>query len=72
MKITLMVTKDEEGFFIGQLKEFPQVISEGDTEETLVESIKDALSLHLDYLRDKITSKTMESSTEKEYSLSMC
>ncbi len=50
MKLTLMVTIDEDGFYIGQFKEIPQVISEGETEEELIENIHDALSLHFEYI----------------------
>lgn len=57
MKITLKITIEEDGFYIGQLKEFPEVITEGKTEAELIENIKDALSLHFEYLRDKFTNK---------------
>lgn len=85
MTLTIMVTIDEDGFYIGQLKEFPEVISEGETEVELLENIQDALTLHLEYLRDKIlanrasTNKvssnkndsTLSNKKEYVYSLSM-
>ncbi len=53
MKLTIDVTKNLDGY-TGQLKEFPQVISDGKTEAELLDNIKDAFVLYLDYLRDRV------------------
>lgn len=54
MKLTIIETIDNDGFFIGQLKEFPQVISEGKTKEELIVNMKDALKTYFDLMIDTI------------------
>jgi predicted RNase H-like HicB family nuclease len=46
MKLTLVITKGENGYFIGQLKEIPEVVSQGTTKEALKANFKDAQSLY--------------------------
>ncbi len=49
MQLTILVTKGENGFIVGQLKEYPEVASQGKTMNELKLNLKDALSLHLEY-----------------------
>lgn len=44
MKITILYWK-EDGWYVGKLKEFPDVFSQGQTLDELVENLKDAYEL---------------------------
>lgn len=48
-QLTVAITKDNEGFFIGQIIEYPSVISEGESEKELIENIKDVFKMALEY-----------------------
>ena len=51
MKLTLVIKKGKNKFLIGQLKELPQVFTQGLTTEEVKENILDALELYLEDLR---------------------
>jgi predicted RNase H-like HicB family nuclease len=53
MKLTLVIKKGKSGFLIGQLKELPEVFTQGDTVEELKVNILDALELYLEDLREE-------------------
>jgi predicted RNase H-like HicB family nuclease len=50
-QLSIIIQKDKNGMFIGQIEEFPEVISQGNTIEELKENLLDALKLLLDYQR---------------------
>jgi predicted RNase H-like HicB family nuclease len=52
MRLTLVVKKGQSGYLIGQLKEMPEVFTQGKTIEELKENILDALDLYLEDLRE--------------------
>lgn len=52
MKLTLIVKKGQRGFLIGQVKEFPAVLTQGLTIEELRENIADALEMYLEDARE--------------------
>ena len=52
MKLTLVVKKGKNGYLIGQIKEFPKVITQGITIEELRENIADALEMYLEDIRE--------------------
>jgi len=54
---TIILTKADEGGYIAQCLELPTAHSQGDTVEEAVSNVKDAISLVMDYLRDKARSK---------------
>jgi predicted RNase H-like HicB family nuclease len=56
MKCTLVVKKGQNGFLIGQLKEFPSVFTQGVTLAELKENIADALEMYLEDLREDLQS----------------
>lgn len=43
-EITVIITKDED-WFIGQVKEYPGIISQGKTESELMDNMQDAWEL---------------------------
>ncbi|MDR0602731.1 MAG: type II toxin-antitoxin system HicB family antitoxin [Bacteroidales bacterium] len=53
MKNTLIIKKGKNGFFIGQLKELPEVFTQGTTIEEVKENIKDVMEMYLEDLREK-------------------
>jgi predicted RNase H-like HicB family nuclease len=59
MNLTMLVEKGENGFFVGQLQEYPPVMSQGKTIEELKENLKDALTIFLEVQKEQV---------EKEFS----
>lgn len=54
MNLTMLVEKGENGFFVGQLQEYPPVMSQGKTIEELKENLKDALTLFLEVQKEQV------------------
>ena len=52
MNLTLVIKKGQNGFLIGQLKELPEVFTQGLTVDEVKENIVDALDMHLEDLRE--------------------
>jgi predicted RNase H-like HicB family nuclease len=48
MKLTLIIKKGRNGFLIGQIKELPEVFTQGVTVEELKENIADALEMYFE------------------------
>jgi len=57
MKLTALIEKSDDGWFVGQLEEFPAVLSQGKTIEELKFNLKDALNLLLDSNRQRVESE---------------
>jgi predicted RNase H-like HicB family nuclease len=53
MKCTLVIKKGKDGFLIGQLKELPEVFTQGLTMDEVKDNIVDALEMYLEDLREK-------------------
>jgi len=53
MKCTLVIKQGKDGFLIGQLKELPEVFSQGLTISELKENIIDVLELYFEDMREK-------------------
>ena len=53
MTLTLVVKKGKNGFLIGQLKEVPEVFTQGLTLEEVKENIIDSLEMYLEDLRER-------------------
>jgi len=58
MNLTAIIEKSEDGWFVGQIEEFPAAISQGKTIDELKMNLIDAFLLLLE---------TNKESTEKEY-----
>ncbi|NEW84888.1 MAG: type II toxin-antitoxin system HicB family antitoxin [Mariniphaga sp.] len=54
MELTMMVEKGENGYFIGQIIEYPAALSQGKTIEELEKNLKDALKLLLQVQKDQL------------------
>lgn len=68
MELTIIVEKGENGYYIGQIEEYPAALSQGKTVDELKENLKDALKLLLevqkeqlekDYLKRKIVKRRL-------------
>lgn len=53
VSITAVMEKSPEGWYVGQLEEFPEVISQGESIEELKANLIDALSLVMEVQREK-------------------
>lgn len=58
MKLTAIIEKSDDGWFVGQIEEIPSAISQGKTIEELKANLVDALNLILESNRIE---------TEKDY-----
>lgn len=58
MKLTAIIEKSNDGWYVGQIEEIPAAISQGKTVEEVKSYLLDALALLLEVNRE---------STEKEY-----
>lgn len=58
---TFVVKKADEGGYVAKCVELPQVHTEGETLSEVKQNMRDALSLTLDYLKEKVGGKRAES-----------
>ena len=54
MELTMLVEKDEGGYYVGQIQEYPPVMSQGETMDELELNLKDALKLYLEVQKEQI------------------
>ena len=52
MKLTLIIEEGTNGFYIGQIKEVPGVLTQGITIAEVKENIVDALELYFEDMRE--------------------
>jgi predicted RNase H-like HicB family nuclease len=57
MKLTLVIKKGKSNFLVGQLKELPEVFTQGKNIQELRENIQDALEMYLEDLREQYSPK---------------
>ncbi len=53
MTLTLVIKKGKSNYLIGQLKEMPEVFTQGITIEEVKENIVDALEMYLEDIREQ-------------------
>ena len=54
MEYTILVQKDpDSGWYVGRCVQVPGAVSQGETLDELMDNMKDAISLVLDYYRDE-------------------
>ena len=54
MKLTALIEKSEDGWFVGQLEECPEVLSQGKTLSEVKSNLLDALSVLVDANRESV------------------
>ncbi len=57
MKLTLVIKKGKSGYLVGQLKELPEVFTQGKNNEELRENIKEALEMYFEDVREQYSLK---------------
>lgn len=57
MKLTLVIKKGKSNYLVGQLKELPEVFTQGKDIQELRENIQDALEIYLEDLREQYSPK---------------
>jgi len=66
MKYTIYIETNEDGWLTGQCEQLPQAISQGENLTDLMENMKDAIELVLEYQKEKMLEKYK---TVKEYTV---
>jgi predicted RNase H-like HicB family nuclease len=66
MKYNIYIETNDDGWLTGQCEQLPQAISQGENIDDLMENMKDAIELVLEYQREKFLEKYK---TAKEYSV---
>jgi predicted RNase H-like HicB family nuclease len=71
VNLTALIKQSKSGKFIGQLQEFPAVLSQGDTEEELLHNLQDAFLLLMESNRrdNKLLTKGEGKITKRKLSL---
>ena len=57
MKLTALIEKSDDGWFVGQLEELPEVLSQGKTVTELKSNLLNALNLLLNANRQRVESE---------------
>lgn len=60
MELTLIIQKGENNYYVGQLQEYPAVLSQGKTIEELKTNIADALKLYLEVQKEELNQEYKE------------
>jgi len=53
VSITAIIEESSDGWFVGQIEEFPEVISQGKSIDELKENLMDALKFEMEMRREK-------------------
>ena len=54
MKYNIYIETNEDGWLTGQCEQLPQAISQGENIDDLMENMKDAIELVLEYQRENM------------------
>ncbi len=54
-ELSIIIQKDKNGMYVGQIEEFPEAISQGETIDALKENLIDALKLFLETQKSMLT-----------------
>jgi predicted RNase H-like HicB family nuclease len=57
MKLTLVIKRGKSNYLVGQLKELPEVFTQGENVQELKENIMDALEMYFEDLREQYNPK---------------
>ena len=66
MKVTAIIEQSEDGWFVGQIEEFPAALSQGKTIPELKANLLDALYLLMEANRNEINKEYIGRSIQKE------
>jgi predicted RNase H-like HicB family nuclease len=65
MELTIIVEKGENGYYVGQIQEYPEVLSQGTSIDDLKDNLRDALKLYLQVQKEKVEKEYSERKTVK-------
>lgn len=54
MELTMLIEKGENGYYVGQIQEYPPVMSQGETIDELKLNLKDALKLFWEVQKEQV------------------
>jgi len=54
LTLTAIIEKSDDGWYVGQLEEMPEVLSQGKTVKELLSNLKDALNLILEDRKEDV------------------
>lgn len=63
---TIILKDDKSGWFVGQIEEFPEVISQGETIDILKNNLVDALNLYLETQKDLLLDNYKDTIIERQ------
>lgn len=66
MKLTALIEKSEDGWFVGQLEEFPEVLLQGKTVSEVKTNLLDALNVLVDANREIVASNNKDKKVIRE------
>ena len=67
MKLTVVIEESNDGWFVGQLEELPEVLSQGKTIDELKVNLLDAFNLFLDANRENTVIENKDKEVTREY-----
>ncbi|MGB0880098.1 MAG: type II toxin-antitoxin system HicB family antitoxin [Polaribacter sp.] len=67
MKLTAVIEESNDGWFVGQLEELPEVLSQGKTIDELKVNLLDAFNLFLDTNRENTVIENKDKEVIREY-----
>ena len=66
LKLTILIEKGDQGWFVGQIAEIPGVLTQGKTIAQTKENLLDALELYLEAQREDRTGGRVDSNVIRE------
>lgn len=60
MDLTMLMEMGENGWYVGQIQEYPAVLSQGKSIEELEDNLKDALKLYLEVQKDELEKRNIK------------
>ena len=66
MKLTAIIEKADDGWFVGQIEELPAALSQGKTIEELKSNLMDAVKLLLEANREETEKKYIDKNVIRE------
>ena len=66
MELTMMVEEGENGYYVGQIVEYPAALSQGKTIDELENNLKDALKLLLQEQKEQLNKEYKTRKVKKQ------
>ena len=66
MEYTIIVEKNKDGWLTGQCEQLPEAITQGENMDDLIENMKDAIELVLEYKADEFRKSLLKTSVVRK------